>query len=231
MERSPTFSSTEVVAVALAAASALGGIVIGLSRAQANAAREQLLVSRAAEANAASRLNQAFGRVRQASVTPSLPSPQLKQTATELTSRFNESARPALERLVETAVSQAETTRTGGVALRGKLHDAAETLTPLASDVVTVVKERVDRAAERTTDVAPAVVTRTASAADRAASRSTALVKDSAATAGWLAAAMVLIYYVILTPERRGQLGEAIATASEQIRLLIQDFQGYEEEL
>lgn len=231
MERSTTFSSTEVVAVALAAASALGGIVIGLSRAQANAAREQLLISRAAEANAASRLNQAFGRMRPTSVTPSLPSPQIKQTAIELTSRINESARPALGRLVETAVAQAETTRTGGAALRGKLQDAVETLSPVASDAVSMVKERVDRAAERTTDVAPTVARRTASAADRVASRSTALVKDTAATAGWLAAAVALIYYVILTPERRGQLGEAIATASEQMRLLIQDFQGYEEEL
>ena len=231
MERSPTFSSTEVVAVALAAASALGGILVGLSRAQANAARAQLLAARTSEESGANRLQTALDRLRSSSNPPSIPTPQLRQTAMELTSRLNESARAALERLAETAVLQVGATRSGGAALRSKLQEAVDSVSPGVSEAAGVVRDRVDRVADRTIDVAPTVATRTSSAAELAVSRSTALAKDTAAVVGWLATAIALIYFVILTPERRGQIGEALATASEQIRLLIQDFQGYEEEL
>lgn len=228
MERSSTFSTPEVVAVATAAASAIGGILVGLSRAQANAARERLLAAQARDRSIMVGLDVPVERVRRAASSLTGSYPDLRSSATELTSRLTETTRPAIGHLGETAASQLSAARAGGMIARDRLQ---ETLAPAAVEALGSLRQRVEEVADRSQRVAPAVAATTATKADIAVTRTTGVAKETVATVGWLSVAVALIYFVVLTPERREQLIGLFATAYEQIQLLVQDFQGYEDEL
>ncbi len=228
MERSSTFSTAEVVAVATAAAGAVGGILVGLSRAQANAARERLLAAQARDRFALAGLDIPVDRVRRAASSLADSYPDLRSSASELTSRLTETTRPAIEQLSEAAASQLSSAKAGGATVRDRLQ---ETVTPAAVEALGSLRQRVEEVADRSQQVGPAVAATTAEKADIAVSRTTGVAKETMATLGWLSAAFALIYFVVLTPERREQVIAFLAAAFEQVQLLVQDFQGYEDEL
>jgi hypothetical protein len=68
------------------------------------------------------------------------------------------------------------------------------------------------------------------SIARRAANATVDTTKDTAAVLAWGSAAGALVYYVLLTPERRDQVSKAAQTAATQVQELIRDFHGYDDE-
>lgn len=228
MERTSAFSAPEIVAVATAAASAVGGIVVGLSRAQANAARERLLAAQLREHPITARMDVPVERLKQAASSVAVRYPEVRLAATELSSRLGESTRPTIGRLSESASGQIAAARSGGSTVRDRIQ---ESVAPVAVEALGTIKERVEEVSARSHQIAPAVAAAATTKADIAVSKTTGLAKETIATLGWLGAAVALIYYFVMTSERREQVAAFLATAFDQARLLAQDFQGYDEEL
>lgn len=67
--------------------------------------------------------------------------------------------------------------------------------------------------------------------ASRAAERTGRAAKDTTATFAWLALASAIVYFALLSTDRREQVKSAACDAFEQVRLLVLDFRGYEPEM
>jgi len=67
--------------------------------------------------------------------------------------------------------------------------------------------------------------------ADRAMTTTSNVARDTLASLFWLLAASGVIYFAFLSAERRERVKRLLYTSMEQARLLIRDFQGYEEDL
>ena len=90
---------------------------------------------------------------------------------------------------------------------------------------------------ERARDASNVVAERAAELGDRArdASRRTAdatveTSKDTGALLFWAGAAAALVFYAVLTPERRDQVARTVAVVSTEVQELVKDLQGYDDE-
>jgi hypothetical protein len=66
--------------------------------------------------------------------------------------------------------------------------------------------------------------------AGRVAKQSGSLARETLSTLFWLATASALVYAALLSPERREQLKQLLASVVSEGRTLARDFQGYEED-
>lgn len=110
-----------------------------------------------------------------------------------------------------------------------RTHDAEEKLRERARAVEERVEARVDRvrdAASGAKGKADAAAERVHEAADEAVDAG----KEAGAAFMWLAAALGLIFYVLLSEERREQLARFTDEASVQFRELLRDVRGYDDE-
>jgi hypothetical protein len=231
VERSSTLTTPEVVGIATAAAAALGGVVVALGRSQAAAARArsdnglEAAVHRAATPPAA-----AAERGKElAKLVSSLVStryPELRQEVEAVVQRAAASS-PSPRRVAHSAAERAEHARTTSTEALGRVQ---QTVVPAATGALHGLRERAAEARHRTQPAASAVVSRSAEKADLALAKSSSAARETVAVVGWLVAATALIYIALLTPERREQVRAFVVTGFEQVRLLIRDFQGYEEE-
>lgn len=90
-----------------------------------------------------------------------------------------------------------------------------------------------ERAAERAAEVggkAAEARSRARTAGRRTAVTTVATGKDTGAALFWTAAAAGLVFYALLDPAKRGQTAQAARAATTQLRELIRDFQGYDDE-
>lgn len=113
--------------------------------------------------------------------------------------------------------------------LAERTHDAEEALRERARTVEHKVEARVERvrgAATGAKDKADQAAERVHEAADEAVDAG----KEAGAAFMWLAAALGLIFYVLLSEERREQLTRFTDEASVQVRELLRDVRGYDDE-
>ncbi len=117
--------------------------------------------------------------------------------------------------------------------LAERTHDAEGKLKDRAKAVEGRVEERVERvrdaaagAASNAKGKADTTVERVHEAADEAVDAG----KEAGAAFMWLAAAFGLIFYVLLSEERREQLTRFTDEASVQLRELLRDVRGYDDE-
>jgi hypothetical protein len=230
MERESVFSTPEVIGIAAAAASALGGIIVALGRSQASAATEKAQKVDLAPVREAAVVRLAQGRdaTRSAADAVADSYPDLRDAARHLLEKAGETAKPAIDRLGASKLVDTEQLRSAGTAVRERVQ---ESLVPAAVDALGNLRERVDDGLDRSQPVASSVVAATAAGADIALSKSSSAAKDTLATVGWLLAACAVMYFALFDAERREQLKSFLFGAMEQAQLLARDFQGYEEDI
>lgn len=255
MAEEQTFSDGEIVAIAVAAAAAVGGLVVALSRGQEaaeptarqyvkpskKAARETMQRARSTAGMVPPRLKtvpRLAGHSRQISPVRELALAGITagmaaaaDEASRRWSRRNE-LRPVVEDLRERA--EAKTVK-AGEAVSARLH---ETVLPVlsetsrqvghrAAEIASQAEERfghhlVKESAESVQPVEERRQDRNGSAGH--------VVGDTLAAVGWLTAASAVVYFVLMSPERREQVKDILCGAMEQARLLALDFKGYEPE-
>jgi hypothetical protein len=117
---------------------------------------------------------------------------------------------------------------------RGRRTDTSGPLENLQSEFAAVSErlsdtpEAVHQARERARDE---FETRVARPVSHAAATTRDVAEESLAAAAWLAGAAALVYFGLLSTERREQVKSALCGAVEQVRLLALDLQGYESEM
>ena len=229
MERSSALSNAEIVGVAAATAAALGGVIVALGRSQSPSTTERDEVVSIVPASRISRENIERGRelARQAAASLSANYPELKVSAGELLHRAADTARPTASRVSHEAAAKADQVRATGATVLERLQ---EEVLPAASTALHGVVERAGDARERSAPVASDVKSVAAAKADVALAKSTSAAKDSLATVAWTAAALSLIYFVLLSPERREQLKNVLWGAVDQTLALARDFQGEDDD-
>ncbi len=114
---------------------------------------------------------------------------------------------------------------------------AAETARTDVKEPAAHAVHAVEARAERAREASAAVASRAAELGERARSipRRTAVAtvdtgKDTGALLFWAGAAGGLVFYALLSPELREQATRAAQAASTQIRELVRDFQGYDDD-
>jgi hypothetical protein len=292
------FSDTEIVTIAAVAAAALGGIVVGLGRGQANeasapGAAERIRelssagVSRAQEAlperrelaSQVHRLQEQARRLpdpREADVSPVREAlagiaENIKQSdlshevgswlqqlsdkdghLSSMRESRKSAARAGSRRLpsrgqVGGTLAQIAAT-VGGIieSQREKRGDTGRGFSiPSPSDRAGMLRERVSDVVERVGEHVPstdstdqararaseALHTHVAEPVSRAASTTKDSTQEALAAALWLTAGAGIVYFGLLSADRREQVKDFICGAFEQARLLALDFQGYESEL
>jgi hypothetical protein len=232
MERSSALSTAEIVGMAAASAAALGGIIVALGRSQAavtEARHEQDRLIAIEPASRLTRENIERGRdlARQAAATVSANYPELKQTASELLQRATDTARPRASLVGDQASATADQLKATGATVLERLQ--SEVL-PAASTAIAGFVERAEEAREKSGPAVTDVKSVAAAKADVALTKSTSAAKDSLATIAWLTAAASLIYFVLMSPERREQVKNALWGAIDQGLVLVRDFQGHDDE-
>ena len=241
MERS-TRGTAEVVGIAAAAAAALGGIIVALSRAQGDdeTARIPSLDTAPISRAASSGIERGRDTTRSAIETLADAYPEIRENARQLLSRLGESAKPAADRAV-TSLPSADTVRATGVSVLDRLQETVhETVIPVAGDALHAIRERVEEGRERaeppagifaaTGATAQRAVDRSSRAAQTAVTTSKNAVQETFAAAAWMTIGGSLLYFVLLSDEQRAKVKAAVAAVIEQVQLLVQDFQGYEDE-
>jgi hypothetical protein len=232
VERSSTFTTPEIVGIAAAAATALGGVIVALGRSQSNghATRPELTQTASLGALGTATTQQLE---RGKSVAKSAKSylgsayPEILHTAGEVLTKASETAKPQATRAVSAATSRAEQARATGGSMLERLQ---ESIGP-ATHAIDAVRDQAAVARERARPVASSIVTTGATKADVAATKSTNAAREMVALVAWLSLAASLVYLVILDDERRERVKNALFGAFEQAQLLLQDFQGYEEDI
>lgn len=236
MERTSALSTAEIVGVAAASAAALGGVIVALGRSQASSPRGRLETIQAAVPSQLARDGVEKGRegvergrelARNAAASLAAAYPDLRESAAELLHRAAGSARPRASQVSSGAATTAEQVRATGATVLDRIH---EEVLPAASTAISGLMERAGEARERSAPVASDMKSVAAAKADVALAKSTSAAKDTLATVAWTATALTLVYFVLLTPERREQLKSFIWGAVDQTLVLVRDFQGYEEE-
>lgn len=252
MERS-NLGTAEVVGIATAAAAAVGGLVVALSRAQADHQPSVVPQIDAAPIARAASVGVERGRDTARSAIESLSEsyPDIRESAMHLISRLGDAARPAADRATTTMPSADEVRATGASILERLQETVQETVLPAAGEAIHQLRERVEegrdraqppsgifaatgataqRAVDRSSHAAQKAVTTSTSAAQSAVVTSKNAAQETMAAAVWMTIAGALLYFVFLSEEQREKLRTTVAGAIEQIQLLIRDFQGYEDE-
>ena len=240
MERS-TRGTAEVVGIAAAAAAAIGGLVVALSRAQADDSPRMPQVDTAPIARVASvGIERGRDTTRPAIESLADAYPDIRESAKHLLARLGESARPAADRAATSLPSADEVRATGASVMERLQETVQETVLPAAGEALHTLRERVEEGRERaqpptgilaaTGATAQRAVDRSSQAAHTAVTTSKNAVQETMAAAVWMTIAGALLYFVLLSDEQREKLKSAVASAIEQIQLLVRDFQGYEDE-
>lgn len=147
------------------------------------------------------------------------------------------------DELVETARhyadEAAEQLRHAGETVSKRFQDdVLPAVTPFVKDATSYAEDTLGRLKDRAGDArrsngrvpgAKAVASGKQSAQNALQTTSKAA-SDSFASVLWLAISGALVYFILLSPERREQVKSAVYDAVEQVRLLIGDFKGYETE-
>ncbi len=168
------------------------------------------------------------GRAKEAS---SAVASTARERVPQISQRLTSDVVPSLRELAVQAASSAldlwETTRE-------RAAEAAEIvqtdIRPQAAQAVAASGEKAREAGTVVTGKAGEVGGRAKAASRQAADVTVETGKDTGAMLFWGAAAGGLIYYALLGPEEREQLASAVQSFSGQVRELIKDFQGYDEE-
>jgi hypothetical protein len=248
-EHSSTFSVPEIVGIATAGAAALGGVIVALSRAQSHDSRMSAAAATTADGVSAG-LQRGRDAARGAAEMFAERLPTLRETAVERLSQAAQRVQVESGRAAEAAGSGAGQARSTGSALLERVQEtvgpalanAAETVGSAASGVVGnvssvasgVVDSVSSAAASARDNVQPAtsgVLDSVSAGAGRAVDTSTNLARETLAALFWLAAASAIVYLAILSPERREKVKSFVFGAIEETRLLVRDFQGYDEDI
>jgi hypothetical protein len=121
-----------------------------------------------------------------------------------------------------------ERARSTGTDLVERVHD---TLIPTVAALLESARESTADVAAQTDSAVGSAVASAEDVAARAVNATTNVVRDTFATLFWLAAAAAVIYFALLSPERRERVKRLLYGGLEQARLLMRDFQGYEDAL
>ena len=158
-----------------------------------------------------------------------------KERLPQVTHKVGEEVVPSLR---DVALHAASTAVDLWQAARERATEAAHVdLAQPAANVAHVLAARGERARDATTAAAGKAAGKATELGGRAkdASRRTAETtvetsKDAGALLFWAGAAAGLVYYAVMSPERREQLTRAAQTAATQVQELIKDLQGYDDE-
>lgn len=145
----------------------------------------------------------------------------------ELMERANKDLFPTLQEVSRQATGSAAELWEAGRMRAGVAGEAAQhELGPRAARVLAASGGRAEEVVER----AGSAAARAGEASKHAKEVTVSTSKDATAALLWAGAAVALVYYVLLDEERRRQLLSTAKTAFGQIRELVRDFQGYDEE-
>lgn len=142
-----------------------------------------------------------------------------EQVVAEPVSEAERKARSAAHLLAESADQVADRAKHVRKDVRKNVTVHADELGEMARDATKVVAVRADEVTERAKDV-------TKSAAEATVSTT----RDTGATILWSLAAAGIVYYVLLDKDRREQVLKTAQSVIGQVREVIRDFQGYDEE-
>jgi len=149
----------------------------------------------------------------------------------QVSQRVTEDLVPTLK---DVAVQAAAAAIEAWQATRDKAMGAAETaqhdIAPQAAHVVEAAGDRVRDATSIVGEKAGVVGVRARSVSRRAAEATVDTGKDTGATLFWAGAAAGLVFYALLSEERREQLTQTAQMVVGQIQELVKDFQGYDDE-
>lgn len=106
-----------------------------------------------------------------------------------------------------------------------------ESILPAAASAIETLVDQAAEARDRAQPATASVVATGAETAEVVVSKTTSAARESLALLAWLSAAAALVYFVILNEERRERLRNFIVGVVDQTQLLVQDFQGYEEDI
>lgn len=147
-------------------------------------------------------------------------------------------------RAVAHEVTQSARQRTGdvqvdlGTRLRESvvpaLHAAAAATTQRTGEALESARERAESMAESSASEdgrTSRAVTQVQESSQQIVAGTTQAAKDTAATLVWLSIASAIVYFAMLSPERREKVKSALCGGLEQVRLLALDFKGYEPEM
>lgn len=228
MNHESSFSAAEVVGIAAVAAASLGAVIVALGRSQAASATSHTpSLSHAPEA-ARHQLEHGRHAARSAVAAVADAYPGLRESAAELLSRAAESAGPQATRAGELATAGAKSARASGSHALERLQ---EVVVPVAAGALESIREHTPDASARTSASASSVVARGGEIADAAVTKSTSAIRETAALLFWFRAAVSLVYFVLLNEERREKVRSFLSSAYDQTQLLVQDFQGYDEDI
>jgi hypothetical protein len=235
MERSNPFTTPEIVGIATATAAALGGVIVALGRSQSSSheSRSHNMPSiqevvPAASQSASRQLDRGKHVMQVASSLLSEMYPDLKHNATDLVHKASSSTRPQVSRAAAMASERADRARATGTTVVERLQDV---VVPAAVAMISSVAEQAGEAKQRAQPVASDAAAATVAKAEVAVEKSSSAAKDSIALVVWSSIAALLIYGVLLDDERREKVRQFVFGAIDQGRLLLQDFQGYEEDV
>jgi hypothetical protein len=233
MERSSPFTTPEIVGIATATAAALGGVIVALGRSQSSSNDSRLAimpnpVTTFSKSDAVGARDRGHKAMNVASALISEMYPGLRNSASDVVHRAAVTTRPQVSRAAELASARAERARSTSSSLVERLQDV---VVPAAVAAISSVAEQAGEAKHRAQPVASDAAAMTAAKAEVAVDKTTSAAKESFALIIWSAIAAILVYKVILDEERREKFREFLFGALEQGRLLVQDFQGYEEDV
>ena len=237
MERS-NLGTAEVVGIATAAAAAIGGIVVALSRGGADPEPAPMMnIDRQALADTFSSGVERSRDSAMSAIDSAVQNyPEMRDNVVNMIRRFSETAKPTADRAV-TSLPSTDELRSAGSTVIDKLQ---ETVIPAAADALHQIRDRVDENRDRALQ-APALLAATGATAQRAVDKSSQTMhravetsrnaaQETMAAAAWMTIAGTLLYFVMLSDEQREKVKSFVVGAFEQVQLLIQDFRGYEDE-
>ena len=227
LERSSTFRVPEIVGIATAGAAALGGVIVALSRAQSHDSRLPAAANATADSVGAG-LQRGRDAARGAAEMIAERLPSLKESATDRLTQAAARVQHDSGRVAEAAGVGAEQARAAGAAL---IERVQETVGPALAGAVENVSNLASDARDNAQPAASGMLDTVSASAGRAVEKSTDLARETLATLFWLLAASTLVYLAILSPERREKLKGFIFGAIEETRLLVRDFQGYDDDI
>lgn len=137
-----------------------------------------------------------------------------------------QAAATAIELWHTTKERAAEAAETARGELLPQAEQAVGTGTDRAKEATVAVGERVEHASER----AKLASDKARDASRRAVGATVDTSKDTGATLFWAGAAAGLIFYALMSEERREQLTRSASMVLDQVQELIKDFQGYDDE-
>ena len=230
MEQESAFSVPEIVGIATAGAAALGGLIVGLGRAQSHGQRHKPahLASLASFDGATAGVERGREALRQAGDRIGESWPELRGHAESLVERLADVQHGATARVADAATTGSERTK----ALSSDVIEIVqESVVPAVGALLETARERSSSISARTDDTVGGLMASAGSTADRAVTKTTSVARETLATLFWLGAASAVVYFALLSEERRERVKAVLYSAFEKSSLLVRDFQGYDEEI